>query len=47
MALTKTVIAKFPAALGVPEIKPVWEFTVSPGGKPVAEYPFGLFVAGI
>jgi hypothetical protein len=36
-----------PATVGVPEINPVPEFTVTPAGKPVAAKEMGVWVATI
>jgi hypothetical protein len=41
------VTVEVPAALGVPEIRPVDVFTDNPPGRPVAEKLVGLFVAVI
>ncbi len=41
------VTEEFPAVLGVPEIRPVVEFTLSPAGRPVAPNEVALLLAVI
>ncbi len=37
-----SVLVKVPAVVGVPEIAPVAELTVSPGGSPLADQVYGV-----
>ena len=41
------VAVEFPAAVGIPEIKPVAESTLKPAGKPDAPNEVGLLLAAI
>ena len=41
------VTDEFPATVGIPEIKPVVEFTLSPDGRPVAPNEVALLLAVI
>src|SRR5204862_91039 len=45
--VANTVALNVPVAVGVPEMRPVAVFTVTPGGSPLALYDVGAYVAVI